>query len=141
MNPRVILAAVLLATAPALPAVAADLTVSIAGVSGAGGFIHVGLYGGEDTFRKPDRAAAAQWVAAVPGQVSATFSGVAPGTYAVMAWHDENGDKELNRFLGMIPTEGYALSNDPEVSGPPPFADSAFTVAEPGVAVTMSMRY
>lgn len=39
---------------------------------------------------------------------------------------DEDGDGAMDRFLGMIPTEGYGLSKDPEVSGPPQFDACAF---------------
>ncbi|WP_404386291.1 DUF2141 domain-containing protein [Caenispirillum salinarum] len=45
-----------------------------------------------------------------------------------MVTHDENGNGRMDRFLGMIPTEGYGLSNDPAVTGSPAFADSAFPV-------------
>jgi len=58
-----------------------------------------------------------------------------------MAYHDENGDGALDRFLGMIPTEGYGLSNNPEVTGPPAFEDSAFALPDGGGAITVTMRY
>ena len=43
-----------------------------------------------------------------------------------MAYHDGNDDNKLNLRFGMFPTEGYALSNNPKVVGPPRFSDSAF---------------
>ena len=48
----------------------------------------------------------------------------------------------LDRRFGMIPTEGYGLSNNPKVMGPPSFEDSAFEVpaGEP-TRVTLEMRY
>ncbi len=55
------------------------------------------------------------------------------GRYAVIAYHDEDGNGRLNLRFGMIPVEGYGLSNDPEVAGPPRFQDAAFELREPGV--------
>lgn len=139
MTGRLLAAGLILAGA--MPAMAGDLTVTIAGVSDAEGAIHVGLYDSDETFRDPDRAVAFQWVPAAPGRVQVVFSDVAPGTYAVMAFHDADGNGRMNRFLGMIPTEGYALSNDPEVSGPPPFSGSAFAVGPDGAAIVTTLKY
>ncbi len=130
-----------LVLAGAAPAMAGDLTVTIAGVSDAPGAIHVGLYDSDETFRDPERAVAFHWVPAAPGHVQAVFSDVAPGTYAVMAFHDADGNGRMNRFLGMIPTEGYAVSNDPEVSGPPPFSESAFVVGPEGAGIVTTLKY
>jgi uncharacterized protein (DUF2141 family) len=48
----------------------------------------------------------------------------------------------MDRRFGMIPTEGYGLSNNPKVMGPPSFEDSAFdmTAGEP-TRITLQMRY
>jgi len=60
-----------------------------------------------------------------------------------MAYHDEDGNGELNRRFGMFPTEAYGLSNNPSVSGPPAFEDSAFEVAgDAGTArISIDIRY
>ena len=47
----------------------------------------------------------------------------------------------LNRRFGMFPTEGYGLSNNPQVSGPPAFEDSAFEVTAPETAIAIELRY
>ena len=56
------------------------------------------------------------------------FDGLPTGRYAVMAYHDENADQKLNLRFGMFPTEGYGLSNNPAIIGPPKFADSVFAI-------------
>ena len=61
--------------------------------------------------------------------------------HGLLVVHDENGDGQLNRRFGMFPTEGYGLSNNPQVSGPPAFEDSAFEVAAPETAITIELRY
>jgi uncharacterized protein (DUF2141 family) len=125
----------------ALPAAAGDLSVTLAEVSAEPGTLYVGLWSDAETFRDADRAVARITAPAAAGSVTVTFPDLAPGTYAVMAYHDADGDGEMDRFLGMIPTEGYALSNDPKVAGPPPFDAAAFPVGPEGAAVTATMRY
>ena len=58
-----------------------------------------------------------------------------------MAYHDEDGNGELNRFLGMIPQEGWGLSNNPAVGGKPAFKDAAVTVPESGADVAIRLNY
>lgn len=119
-----------------------SLTVVLAGVQHAGGSVRVGLYDSPATFRKEARAFASQEAPAQQGTVRVTFAAVPPGEYAVMAYHDEDGNGEMNRRFGMFPTEGYGLSNNPVIAGPPAFADSAFRI-EPGQSreLPISMRY
>lgn len=123
------------------PAAGADLTVRLDGVRSASGNVRVVLFDRAEGFRKEDRSRAIRQAPATPGAVTVAFEALAPGRYAVMAYHDENGDGALDRFLGMIPTEGYGLSNNPEVTGPPAFEDAAFALAEDGAVITVTMRY
>jgi uncharacterized protein (DUF2141 family) len=70
-----------------------------------------------------------------------TVSEVPPGTYAVQAFHDENGNGDLDRS-GPWPVEGMGFSRDaPMRFGPPRFADAAVEVREPGGTVRLTMRY
>ena len=123
------------------PALAGDLTVTLDGIAHDKGAIRVGLYDRSETFRKEERAFALKDGPALPGRVSLTFADVPPGRYAVMAYHDEDGDGGLDRFMGMIPTEGYALSNNPEVSGPPAFDECAFDIPAAGRTIVVTVKY
>lgn len=114
----------------ATAASAADLQVVVRGIAHDNGGVKAVLYANPETFRKEDKALSVQVQPAKAGELTATFSSLAPGHYAVVAYHDENGDGQLDRFLGMIPTEGWGLSNNPEVSGPPQFEPSAVTVVD-----------
>ena len=118
-----------------------SLSVTLTQVRDARGQLRVGLYQDPKTFRKEAQAFALQQVPATPGTVQVRFTNLPPGRYAIMAYHDENGDGELNRRLGMFPTEGYGLSNNPKVMGPPQFEDSAFQVPAAGQAVSIEIRY
>ena len=41
------------------------------------------------------------------------FENVPPGRYAVLAYHDENDNGEMDRRFGMIPTEATACRTIP----------------------------
>lgn len=103
----------------------------------------MGLYSDPKTFRKEAQAVKIEQIPAQSGTATVKFSALPPGRYAIMAYHDEDGNGELNRRFGMFPTEGYGLSNNPSVSGPPAFADSAFEVpAGAGAAqISIDIRY
>jgi uncharacterized protein (DUF2141 family) len=118
---------------------AATLTVTLDGALPGGGPLTVLLFNHAEGFPKEARASSRHVL--LEGQTTLALDGVKPGQYAVMAYHDEDGNGELNRFLGMIPKEGWALSNHPDVSGKPAFKDAAVTVPETGTAVTLHLNY
>lgn len=127
----------------AIPASAADTTliVTVGQVKPGAGNLRAGLYRDPATFRKEDKALAVVSAAATADHVELRFPGLAPGRYAIMAYHDENADGALNLRFGMFPTEGYGLSNNPKVSGPPAFADSAFEVSGSETRINIDLRY
>jgi len=135
------LAALVALCSIAAPAWGGDLVVTLNGVAHAQGGMRVGLYDRPQTFRKEDQAVAVLAAPAQAGAVSVTFSQVPPGRYAIMAYHDEDGDGGLDRFMGMIPTEGYGLSNDPEVTGPPAFEECAFDMPAEGRTLPITLKY
>ncbi|MDG3063811.1 DUF2141 domain-containing protein [Thauera mechernichensis] len=130
-------------TATMVLAQASALEVSLTGIQHDRGSLRVGLYSDPKTFRKEAQAIAIQQVPASAGTVTVSFGALPPGRYAIMAYHDEDGNGELNRRFGMFPTEGYGLSNNPTVSGPPAFADSAFEVAAGAgtTRISIDLRY
>ncbi len=129
------------ATATSVLAQDTTLELRLTGIEHDRGSIRVGLYADPKTFRKEAHAVAIQQVPATPGSVTVRFPDLAPGRYAIMAYHDEDGDGELDRRFGMFPTEGYGLSNNPTVSGPPAFEDSAFSVGADTPSIRIAIRY
>jgi uncharacterized protein (DUF2141 family) len=70
------------------------------------------------------------------------FSNVEPGTYAIALLHDENENGKPDRFLGMMPREGFGFSNDAPVNmGPPSFEEAAIEVGAGALHQTIRMRY
>lgn len=132
-------AALALATLLALPAVhAATLGLSVEGAR-PGAAVTVLLLTGADGF--PGEARAAQRHVLPKGQTTLAIDGLLPGRYAVMAYDDADGNGELNRFLGMIPQEGWGLSNNPAVAGKPAFEQAAVTLPEAGATLGIRLNY
>lgn len=131
----------LLFTLLGTPAQAADLKVAVQAVRGNQGQVKLMLFDKEEGFRKEDKA---RQVLALPlgtGAVLGQFNGLEPGRYAVVAYHDENHDNTLNLRFGMFPKEGYGLSNNPKLSGPPKFVQAAFDLPEAGRQIEIRLDY
>ena len=140
-RPRLVAALLALALpAIALPAFAADLEVSVREARGGGGPIKLMLFDREDGFRKEDRARQVLTLAPTGAPVG-VFRDLPPGRYAVVVYHDENGDGKLNLRFGMFPKEGYGLSNAPRLAGPPRFRDAAFDLPERGARIDIRLDY
>ncbi len=79
--------------------------------------------------------------AARAGEVSVRVE-VPPGTYAVQAYHSEDGSGRLRRsFLG-FPRDGIGFSRDAKFHyGPPSFADAAVRVGPEGGRIRLTLRY
>lgn len=105
------------------------LAVNLAQIKNDKGNLFVELYSDPTTFRKSAKALKIIKVPAATGALTVTFDNLGTGTYAVLAYHDEDGNNTMNKRFGMIPTEGYGLSNNPKVMGPPAFKDSQFEVS------------
>ena len=118
---------------------AATLNVTLDGAKAGGGPLTLLLFERAEGFPKEARASSRHVLP--KGQTTLSLDGLKPGQYAVMAYHDEDGNGELNRFLGMIPKEGWGLSNNPKLSGKPVFKDAAVTIPEAGTAVTLHLNY
>ena len=117
------------------------IVVTLKNVRDTSGKLRASLYREPATFRKEDKAVQSVSIPAIKGDAQLVFKGLTPGRYAIMAYHDADLDGKLDLRLGMFPTEGYGLSNNPKVFGPPKFADSAFEVAGGETSVNISITY
>jgi len=118
-----------LALAVSLPAAAADLVVRVSGVGSASGQVGCALFAGTEGFPMNTAAARVAMHPADPKGVVCRFPGVAPGTYAVAAFHDLNGNGRTDTsFVGM-PTEPWGVSrNIRHTMRAPSFDEAAFPV-------------
>ena len=117
------------------------LIVTLKDVRDSTGQIRASIYREPETFRKEDRAVAVVSVPAQKGDLKLAFMALPPGRYAIMAYHDADSDSKLGLRFGMFPTEGYGLSNNPKVIGPPKFADSAFDLSGPETSIEIKLSY
>ncbi|MDP2432437.1 MAG: DUF2141 domain-containing protein [Pseudomonadota bacterium] len=130
-----------LAVLAAAQAGAGDLAVAVHDVRGGTGEVRLMLFDRDEGFRKEDKARQKLALPAGAGTVNAVFPGLPAGRYAVMVYHDENGNGKLDLRFGMFPKEGYGLSNNPKLSGPPKFKDAAFEIADTDSRIDIRLDY
>ena len=130
------LATLALGLALAGPAQAASVQVEVDGIEPGGGTVYVTLCrGGLD-------ASACTTGQDAPGTAPVRrflFEAVEPGTYAVAAFQDANGNRQLDRTRLGLPLEPYGLSGDAGRRARPDFAQAALPVREPGAAVRLRL--
>jgi uncharacterized protein (DUF2141 family) len=118
---------------------AATVHVTIEGVTSDKGVVQVAVCD-EAHYRKDCQLTAT--VPAHAGAVTADVANVPAGTWAVLAYHDENSNKKLDTNLIGMPTEGYGFSNGAKARfGPPSFKDAAISVGEGTVPASVTLKY
>lgn len=76
------------------------------------------------------------------GAATCEFPGTQPGTYAIVVFHDENGDGKFNRDWLGLPQEGYGFSNDaPTHLHAPSFDAASFAFTENSPELLIHIRY
>lgn len=119
-----------------LPASAANLQVEVDGIEPGGGTVYVTLCQGGLS------EAACRQGQDGPGTghtLSFAFAEVAPGTYAVAAFQDQNSNGRLDRTGLGLPQEPYGLSGGAGQRARPTFAEAAFSLREPGAAIRVRL--
>ena len=146
-SPATRLATLVAALALLAPATvsAADLVVRIQNVRSAEGDIRLAVHRRTDGVDFPDDAGIVK-VATRPAAAAddLVIAGLAPGAYAIAAFHDEDRDGELDTNLLGMPMEGYGFSNEARgMFGPPGFDAAAFAIkaGEDRPVVTITLGY
>ena len=117
-----------LAWSLAVSALGGAVAVSVANPPATGAVVAL-LFDSADAFADLRDPVATQTLAA-DGISDAIFEGLAPGRYAVLAFHDVNGNGILDvNFLG-IPREPLGFSNRYRGKGAPAFSAAALAVGE-----------
>jgi len=100
---------------------AATVNVTLGGVAGQKGAL-MGAICNKDSFLKT-----CQYFAVQPAIASNVlkFPGVVPGSYAVMVYHDENGNGKLDKSPSGMPLEGWGFSRNARGHYGPPAFDAA----------------
>lgn len=118
---------------------AATVTAKIRGLRNTEGGIVAYLHS-EDSFpRKFNKAAKKRHRKSFKStSTTLRFDDVAPGTYALVVIHDENGNGDLDKNLVGFPKEGIGASNVEK--GRPSWAQAKFEVSEDR-SVKVTMQY
>jgi dienelactone hydrolase/uncharacterized protein (DUF2141 family) len=126
-------AAGLLAAGAAGAQTGSTVTLTFDGVHSSEGMVEVALCGDPKATLPGGCFSYSGAAKASTGRTVVVIPGVAPGVYAIQAFHDENGDNRPE-----IPPEGYAFGNDAPF--PPSFEAASIKVAG-DVQAHMTMTY
>ena len=120
-----------------------ELTIEIVGLRSGAGQVLVSLFSSPDGFpRNKDKAARYAISPINKGRSVVKMAGLRPGTYAVSAVHDENGNRKLDTNWSGIPKEGIAASNDAKGTfGPPSFKAASFRLERGRTQQRLKMQY
>lgn len=100
------------AVGPENPPGLVSVKVVVEGIRGRQGDLRVGLFHREG-FPREERKAVYGVVAAVTGSNQVVVvAGVVPGDYAILAYHDDNGNGKVDCDVIGRPREGYGVSNN-----------------------------
>ncbi len=108
---------------------AASLDVAVRGVQPGGGRVFVSLCAGG---LEPANCALGTSADASAETLLFRFPAVPPGTYAVAAFQDTDGNGVLDRTRNGFPAEPYGFSNDAGRTRVPRFDRAAFSLAGDG---------
>lgn len=136
-----LLAAMAGATVFAQEAAPHDLRVNVLGLQSPDGQAIIRLYQeGDNLFGSPRQQAVASITQLT---ASAVFQGVMPGRYAVVAFHDVNGNGQLDHNLLRLPAEPLGFSNGFQLgllSGKPDTHKLAFTLGTDDLSIDITVR-
>lgn len=119
-----------------------ELTIVVENLRSAEGNVYVALWDAAEGFTKHDAALILSDRPATFGQVRFTFNSLKPGLYAVVSFHDENRNGDLDRTWLGLPDEGLGFSNGARIDlGPPSFEEAAFELKAEHEVVTVRLRY
>jgi len=119
----------------------ADLIVDVVGAESDKGQIHFGLYNSPNAFPEKDGRIEGSHKPIKKGQATGIFKGLPPGYYAVVAFHDENGNDEFDQGLFGVPLETYGFSNKAvAILSAPSFESARIRVPEMGAHITIQLN-
>jgi uncharacterized protein (DUF2141 family) len=133
-------AALLLTATPALAQTADSKLVLTFETGARTGQVMVALYDSAAAFDGGSSSPVAATAISASGPVVATFGNLPAGDYAVKAFHDVNGDGQMNTNPFGMPTEPYAFSNNAVGNMGPARWDRAHFAVSGETAQTISIK-
>ena len=138
-----------------LPVSASELRITVEGIRSPYGTILIGLYDSLESFTRaielsdkdgflndPNRFAAVALKANAAMKSAVVLTNLDPGQYAIILFHDENGNGKLDKNALGVPTEPYGFSNNVRgFLGPPAFEEAIMEVNVGDKAVHIALIY
>ncbi len=105
------------------------LTIEVSNLRDSNGNVAYALYTSEPNYEKSE-ALKGGFVQAKEGKITFNIDGLIKAYYALVIFHDENKDEEINfNFFG-VPKEGFGYSNNPKIRfSEPKFDEIKFHVS------------
>ena len=124
---------------------AAKLTVEVSGLHNAQGKVAVAVFASAEGFPKDDSKAIRRVMLPIDGashSAKTVLSDIAPGTYAIAAFHDDNNSGKLETNFFGVPKKGYGFSNNlkPKMRAAN-FDEARFTVPAEGASGRIQLQY
>ncbi len=118
---------------------ALQIRVNVHNVSD-GGILKLELFG-ENNFLKREGKLRRIRVPAQNGPQKVCINLPLPGEYAVVGYHDKNGDRRLKKAWNFKPKEPYGLSRNPEIKSLrlPKFSETGFYVPMEGIDIDIHL--
>ena len=148
------ISALILTILVAVPTLAAELRLTIAGVRSDKGEILIALYDNADGFKSaivngptrgllPDRGRLiGTAIRAQLGTQSTIFTQLPPGRYAIIVIHDENDNGRIDQNGMGVPTEGYGFGNNAQgFMSAPAFDAAAITIGDASLSTSITLIY
>jgi uncharacterized protein (DUF2141 family) len=124
----------------AMAEAAGSVTMNVSNVRNARGKVVVELCT-QSTFLADSCALRAE-APARAGATTVTIPNVPAGHYAVQAFHDENGNGDVDRAMFGIPREGVGFSRNARITlSPPKWRDAVFVHPARPETISFSLRY
>ena len=116
-----------------------QIRVLVTGVK-EGGIMKLELFGEQDFFKKSGKLRRIR-VPADDAPMLICMDVDAPGEYAVVGYHDEDGDRKLDKKWNFKPKEPYGLSNNPKIESLrlPKWEETRFSVPMEGRDIAINL--
>lgn len=109
----------------------ASVDIDIGGLRSGRGLIHACATRNSAHFPDCKSDPAAVRASAPAASAHLRFEQLPPGRYAIAVFHDENSNRNLDKFAG-IPKEGFAFSRNPSIKFRAPRFEEVAVVLTPG---------
>jgi len=118
------------------------VVISVTGAANDLGTVKIAVYDSESNFNRPEDAVAARTINIIDGMaIWRVPADQLPEKMALAAYHDENGDEQLNRNRLGIPTERYGFSRNARgLAGPPSFEQTVIVRPPEGRTIELFIR-